>query len=179
MAHLWFQDLPNEWAVIPLETPRAELASLLVTAHGDVPTGDARDGSADAVFLQHGTGNQRAWHLLAAPDAEVWVNGLPVLAGLRVLADRDEIRIDGRDTFFFSTEELARVTPMPVTDKPVMCPRCRQRIEPDTLGVRCPQCGLWHHQSDDLPCWTYAPTCALCPQPSALDAGFRWTPMEL
>jgi hypothetical protein len=71
------------------------------------------------------------------------------------------------------------VSPMPETPRGMMCPRCRQRIEKETLAVRCPQCGLWHHQSEELPCWTYSSTCAMCPQPSALDAGYQWTPTEL
>ena len=43
-------------------------------------------------------------------------------------------------------------------------------------AVRCPQCGIWYHQHDQLPCWTYAPACGFCPQSTALDAGFAWTP---
>lgn len=182
MAHLWVEETVGDWAVVPLHSPRVDLDALSRTARdrqrnaAPVPAAPSLSGAA---LLNTGSPGHGAWHLVAPPHVELWINGMPMLAGLHVMADRDEIRFDARDTFFFSTEALARVSPMPITDKAVMCPRCRQRIEPHTLAVCCPPCGLWHHQSDELPCWTYAPTCALCPQPTPLDAGFRWTPTEL
>ena len=167
MASLWFEELPGDWAIRALSAP------------ADVLAPDSTS-PAGAPFLAYSDAPAaRGWHLLAPPHREVWLNGLPVLAGVRTLCDRDEIRTDAGDTFFFSTEELAAVTALPAGDATIMCPRCRQQVETGTSAVRCPQCNLWHHQSDTLPCWTYAPTCAMCPQPSALDAGFQWTPTEL
>jgi hypothetical protein len=142
----------------------------------------ASDGTqADSsAVIRRDEGRERGpWHLLAPFGANLWVNGLPLLAGLRVLDDRDEIRVENGRPLFFATEELARVVPMPDSNRAMMCPRCQQRIDAGTAAVRCPRCALWHHESGDLPCWTYSPTCTLCPQPSALDAGFQWTPMEL
>ena len=44
--------------------------------------------------------------------------------------------------------------------------------------VSCPNCGVRHHQSAELRCWTYAPGCAVCGWPTTLDARFRWVPDE-
>jgi len=56
--------------------------------------------------------------------------------------------------------------------------RAHQALKPIHY-VRCPQCGVWHHQSDELPCWVYSSSCSLCDHPTALDAGYRWIPGEL
>jgi len=80
---------------------------------------------------------------------------------------------------FFSTELLAGVTPYPGSERPILCARCKAEIATASPAVRCPRCGAWHHQSDELPCWTYAERCSVCDQPTALDAGFAWTPEEL
>ena len=119
------------------------------------------------------------WLLLAERDANVWVNGLPVVTGLRALHDRDEARVGAATPLYFSTERLARPEPLPSTDRALACPRCKQEIKPASSAVCCPDCGVWHHESGELPCWTYDATCALCPQPTDTDAGFRWTPEEL
>jgi len=118
------------------------------------------------------------WALLCGAKQPVRVNGLPVPLGLTVLSDRDEIRLP---RFFarFSTETQAHVEPFPESATRGFCPRCKQRIEAGTPAVCCPSCGLWHHASADLPCWSYAPTCAACVQRTAMDAGFRWTPEDL
>jgi hypothetical protein len=122
--------------------------------------------------------------LLAAEGAPVRVNGLPLLVGVRVLQDRDEIRVGRADSLFFSTESAARVESFSGTGASVMCPRCKQAIAEASEVVRCPGCGVVHHQAKDLPCWSgyeaepFA-TCAMCDQPAALDSGFRWTPEEL
>lgn len=110
---------------------------------------------------------------------ELLVNGVPVASGLAVLRDRDEIQVGAAPSFFFSTEELARVCDVPRSESPRSCPRCSQRIEDGTRGVRCPACDVWYHENSELPCWTYAATCALCDQPTKLDAGFRFRPDQL
>ena len=113
------------------------------------------------------------WVLIASNS--VLHNGWPISAGIRVLAHRDSLAIDGWAPVFFSTEEPARVQDFAARG-PVTCPRCRTAIPPGAHSVRCPACGVVHHETKDRNCWTYAATCALCAQPTALDAGLQWTP---
>jgi hypothetical protein len=154
-------------------------------AHGDgavslVRVGGA-DGAADASGVSS-TPEPERWALLAR--GPVLVNGEPVLLGARLLADRDEIRIGGGAPMYFSTEELARIAPLPVTARPVVCARCRTVIVPGSPAVQCPagDCGGWCHQTEERPCWTYPGTtsCPLCPHPSTLgDETPLWTPEDL
>jgi hypothetical protein len=47
-------------------------------------------------------------------------------------------------------------------------------------GGKCPQCGVWYHQSEELfDCWTYSELCALCDQSTGLDSDYLWTPEDL
>ncbi len=178
MAHLWTQDPDGSWVLSALAG-----SEFMLTGDAALPL---RIGSTqqereehEAILLRRQDTTAEAWVLMASPRSNVRINGTPVAPlGIRVLMDRDEICVNGT-RLFFSTEKLARVEPFPGAHQPVSCPRCKQEIFKDTLAVQCPQCGVWHHQTDDLPCWTYSERCALCDQPTALDAGFRWTPEEL
>ena len=174
MAHLWTRDWApasgGEWMVLPL---RDSEANPLPRSDGDA-----------ALILPvrvpgERSGNATAWVLLAACGAALWANGLPVLTGIRVLRDRDELRVGGSEPVYFSTETLARRESLEDAGRELFCPRCKQEIGPGTEAVRCPGCGVWHHAAEELPCWGYAATCALCPQPTGLDAGYRWTPEAL
>jgi len=136
-------------------------------------------------------GAQELWFLLARKSARLDLNGAALALGARLLCDRDEIVVYGDDPsavlhFYFSTERQAEVVPFPGSDgAEVRCPRCKQPIEKGQMAVRCPSpsCGVWHHQHEEpkkkLLCWTYGPTCALCPHPSRLDGSYRWTPEDL
>jgi uncharacterized protein YbaR (Trm112 family) len=137
---------------------------------------DAASKEPLVLLRENGSGS---WVLIAAPGFEVRVNGAAVPLGIRVLADRDEISTDEGGAIYFSTENLARVEPFPGAQNRLFCPRCKQAVETDHPAVRCPQCGVWYHQTDELPCWTYAQHCALCDQSTQLSAGYRWTPEEL
>jgi hypothetical protein len=176
MAHLWLHG-GDDWRVLELAghvydltvSPPRQLAL-------EIP--EARLAPTAALLLRAGGAQDEAWLLVAGREARVAVAGDPVLGGARRLADRDSIRFAGAEELFFSTERLAVVEPHPVGERALYCPRCKQAIAAGTAAVRCPSCRVWHHQNEELPCWTYASTCALCPQPSALDAGFRWTPED-
>jgi hypothetical protein len=98
--------------------------------------------------------------------------------GLRVLEHRDEIRVAGAETVYYSAEKLAEVEPFVGADRPVYCARCRNPIAEGVPSVQCPGCGVRHHEAEEHPCWTYSEHCACCSQPTDLDAGFRWTPEE-
>jgi hypothetical protein len=163
MANLWMR-YQDSWAVMPLAS-----AFYNLSVAPPVPrTGPGGDLDVFSVG--------REWVLCAPPTRGVQVNGLPLLAGIHVLEDRDEIAIDGR-CLFFSTEVLA--TMEEYTGAAVFCPRCKQAISTGQRVVRCPRCSAVHHQTEELPCFTYAPTCSLCPQLSDLNAGYQWTPEEL
>ena len=167
MPHLWIQQAA-EWCVIPMEEELGLAA---------VP-GSIADGT-----LVRSNGSRQDWHLMADEASDITVNGLGLSGGMRTLQDRDEILVPGVGALFFSTERLATVEPLPETARDVCCPRCRQAIPPGTASVRCPGCGVWHHGLLDpttrLSCWTYAPGCAMCGQPTPMDAGYQWTPESL
>jgi hypothetical protein len=179
MAQLWMQDQSSgaEWVVMPLSEGAFALAP------GDaLPVRPRRAGTdcVGAALLLCSRGPEgEAWLVMGATQAGVRLNGAPLRTGVRVLQDRDELDVDGLGRVFFSEERLVRVEPFPGGERPVFCPRCKQAISAGSASVQCPQCRVWHHQCDDLPCWTYAERCALCDQPTALDAGYRWTPEEL
>jgi hypothetical protein len=159
IAHLWIPNSSRDatsgaWVPLPLD-------------------GDALALHAETTLHRSGAGT---WVVVGSPA--VRVNGAPLDAGIRVLRDRDELRIGGRRTFF-STETLAAVVPFPDGERPVPCARCTLAVASGSPAVRCPQCRLWHHQSEARPCWAYAERCTACDQPTALDAGFRWTPEPL
>jgi len=123
-------------------------------------------------------GGQQCWALCSASPA-VRINGAPLPTGLRLLGDRDEIRIGPGLRLYFSAERCAEVVPFEGGPHPAHCPRCHRIIEAGSLAVQCPGCLTWHHQSVAHPCWLYDTRCALCPQATALDAGLTWSPASL
>jgi hypothetical protein len=172
MAHLWVKDESAQWAVLPFDEDAYSLAT--------VPPQPLREGSgndqiAPGAVLMRAEGAP-GWVLIAAAPCDVRVNGEPLVLGIRALKDRDEIRIKGAGAFYFSTESLARVEPFLGSDKGIFCPRCKQQVEEGAAAVKCPGCAVWYHQTENLPCWAYSEVCALCPQPTALDSGYQWTP---
>jgi hypothetical protein len=162
MAHFWVLDANDAWTVSPLDGDRVAIDGA---------------GRAFALRVTRAAAGEE-WVLVAEPLAVV-VNGRPLLTGLHVLGDRDDVRLPGSPPRFFSAERLSAVEPLPEGPAPLACPRCRQTIAAGTPSVRCPQCQVWHHETSDLPCWTYAETCALCDQVTAMDSGYRWTPHGL
>ena len=144
------------------------------------PAGVGQLNPGAVLLLPSGrAGTSPRWTLLAGSATGVHINGVPLALGIRVLADKDEIRAAGH-RLFFSTEELARVVPFPGLAQPAFCPRCKQQIQPGDLAVCCPSCRAWSHQSEKFPCWTYDQSCALCQrQSTALDAGFSFNPATL
>jgi hypothetical protein len=133
-------------------------------------------GDYAAFGLQRSGGEPESWVAIGSPALHV--NGVALDVGIRVLRDRDEVRV-GDARAYFSAEALPVVVAFPGAERPVFCPRCQQEIAPQSAAVRCPSCGVWHHQADELPCWTYDAKCALCDQPTALDGGLRWSPEEV
>jgi hypothetical protein len=159
MAHLWVEDdtADGEWGVFPLVAGAAVIDPWLRLEYATTPEGTH-------------------WVLFGAP--RVCVNGNPLAAGIVVLRDRDEVLV-GKRRYFFSTETLAVGEVYGGGDQRAFCPRCKLEIAAGTPVVRCPGCGVRHHESETYPCWTYAEHCTMCDYPTALDAGFRWTPEAL
>jgi len=177
VPHLWIRTDDGDWAAFPLE-PGTELTLARVPAPHFGALEDAADGGA-ATIAAVAAGRREESVLFAPGVPRATVNGLPVRAGIRVLAHQDEVRLASGAAFFFSTEQLARIEPLPAFGRRVNCARCQQPIEEASAAVRCPACDRWHHERPDLPCWSHVPKCATCPQATALDAGFRWTPADL
>jgi hypothetical protein len=201
MPVLWFPEQDGTWSAQALDACSCWLIAgtpprIVPAAVADAPAGASPTGSGDARLQATRNGVHEQWVLVAARAAEVSINGQPLRLGVAVLRERDEvylpggrIGIDGAGSAaegmprrcFFSAESLARIESFPGGDKPTFCPRCKKLIDPQVPAVRCPapSCRLWHHQTEARPCWTYAETCAVCDQPTALDAGYRWTPHQL
>jgi len=185
MPHLWVQTIDGDWKTAPLTDTAYQLSDTEPVALGDTVPGQSL---ADFPWLVRTTESQEpTWSLLSSARSHARVNGSPVALGIRVLDDRDEIVVGGPasdDTrrCFFSTERLVVVEPFPGAAQPVHCPRCKQEIHPGTFSVQCPHptCRMWHHQTKDLPCWSYAATCAspACDQPTDTKI-YRWTPEDL
>ena len=177
MAHLWVTTEAQQWAVLPLEDDALTLTtSPPQPVRHPLPEGEAL---SNVLLVRTRATEGVTWVLIAGAGSGVSVNGLPLATGLRVVSDRDEIRVPGVSNLYFSTESLARVEEFSGSVQTLFCPRCKQEIGKGSMAVKCPSCGVWHHQTEDLNCWTYAVACALCAHATDLNAGFRWTPEEL
>lgn len=177
MAHLWFQNEKGGWEPDFLKGDFNSLTEdplQLISFNGS----DRERGRGPLICRGRVNGCD-AWVLLVDHSKEVWVNGQPVFLGLRILQDKDELRMNGASPMFFSSEQLPKVEPYEATPAEGLCPRCKRPLQAGQPAVRCPQCKVWCHQQEkDFPCWTYSKTCALCNQPTDLHSSFRWTPDE-
>jgi hypothetical protein len=173
MAHLW-RATENGWQPVAVDGAGCALDARLDLMRP--PGGAPGPDSSSAILLRRTPGDR--WVLLARPGSPVLVNGLPAALGIASLADRDEIRLPPSAPIYFSTERLAEIVSCPPGTAGV-CPRCKNPVAPGDDAVRCPGCGLWHHASSDRPCWSYADSCAACPQPTSTGAGYQWTPERL
>jgi hypothetical protein len=177
MPHLWIREPASEWSILSLAGEEYALDA------GPPHTLSARPALASdpgrVLLVRSAAEDAEAWFVVAPGHGEAHVNGLPLVLGVTALADQDEIRLAGTEPAYFSTETLAAVVPFPASPQPVVCPRCVLPIEAGSAAVRCPRCGMWHHENEERRCWTYARTCYACPQPTALDAGYSWSPEEL
>lgn len=181
MPYLWFVEEESRWEAMPL-------SELPVDVGADVPRAVAAEPSSTGtkrVPIQKATlivpvkdGACQTSVLIWSPDETVRVNGWALTTGLRVLADKDEIQIGDRVPLFYSSESVAEIETFPGSDREIFCPRCTLAIQKGQSVVRCPNCQLIHHQDVELGCWVYAPGCASCSYPTAMDGGFRWAPDE-
>lgn len=183
MAHLWMKcGAAGDWGILPLDLGARYL--LTGSAAQPVTQDPSVASTAGAVLMSLNGPRGAAWILISSQGQHApRVNG--DLHGVKLLSDRDEVRMH-RVRLFFSSESLAQVEPIPAANTHSgKCPRCTRGFEPGQLSVKCPKCGIWSHQFEGgdgiegRKCWTYAPGCASCGHPTALDAGYAWTPEEL
>ena len=130
----------------------------------------------DATLVRADVDGGARWLVLGPPS--VRVNGAPLVTGIAVLRDRDELLIDGA-RLYFSSEARPVVAPLQAGERAIRCPRCTVEIAPGTPAVACPGCGIWHHESDARRCWTHGSTCTACDQATAFDAPWRFDPAVL
>jgi hypothetical protein len=177
MSQLFVRDAEHGWSVRPLKAAGVELSGLLSSSaspHSGIIAGETR-----ARMVGFRSGAQERWAVLVEASARLRVNGAPIGAtGIRVLEHKDEISLQGLGCVFYSAEGLAEVVPFPEFERAVYCGRCRQALTPGNPAVQCPDCGVWHDQSEALGCWLYSASCACCPARTALDAGLVWTPED-
>jgi hypothetical protein len=174
MAHLWRKNADGWSAEELAATGSAPIEAGTATLFG----ADAHAAAAArASVLPVDIAGVKLWALISSAGADACVNGAPLTAGLRILADRDEIRVEG-EVRYFSAESLAVVVPLPAAGRTLYCARCRLEIEVGSPAVCCPTCGVWYHERPNLPCFTYSERCAFCPQKTARDTGFAWFPEE-
>jgi len=187
MAQIVQMKSGGAWEMLPL--PAQGMA--IDPANPETPlrpredSGTAADGVSGLIYPvadDDPTRPARCSLLMLAPGTPVRINGsrAPAYLGIHVLRHRDEIVID-ESRRYYSTEDLPKLAPLPETDDAASCPRCHLELVSGTPGVRCPQCGTLHHQSDERPCWLFSTTCALCDYPVRLgdDADFLWSPSDL
>ena len=170
-----FHESGGQWRLVRAEESPS-LLRLAPVSMEPAAAASPRPGANTCLLVQIEAG--RKWAVLVSGAVALRHNGAPVTAGLRILDHRDAIGLDGHAPLFFSTEELAHVETF-AFDTSVSCPRCRSEVRHGDAVVRCPLCGVAHHETPERNCWTYAETCALCAQATALDAGLRWTPEDL
>lgn len=103
------------------------------------------------------------------------VNGELVLP-LRVLEDRDELQRPGDLPCYVSIDDVPEVAPYSGSPADARCARCGSVLVPGAPSIRCPRCLCIVHATETLPCWTYAPVCPACPQPTS---GRSWEPEPL
>ena len=174
MAHLWVEKPDGgQWTAHVLGPDGHRLGAGLADIAGE----DMAAGAADVLLRRCAWGSNERWVLIAPMRSGIRVNARPV-PGIRMLADRDEILSAGAGRIFFSTERPPCVEPF-AGAADTCCALCKLPIETGTPAVGCPNCGVFYHENDKHRCWTRRSTCLLCDYPTALDAGYRWSPEQL
>ncbi len=175
MAYIWFRDDDRQWLVVPLTEQSLDIEGsppkLVKATHSK--TAKAR---SVIVVPTNGEGRDVSWSVLWGRSKKIKVNGLRMATGIRALMHGDEIKVGDNRPIYFSAESLARIETFEGSEEPMVCPRCKQTIEPGAAVVRCPGCSVIHHETDELNCWSFAPKCSMCDNPTGIDEGFQWVP---
>ncbi len=180
MAQLWFKPTNEDLTMLPLSDRPVRLSVFPPESRESQDT----NSGPDEVILENLTNTQTQedqWLLITGETASVWVDGTPQNLGIYHLADGQEVLVKGAGAVVLTTEKTPEKTTLPVDQADVICPRCKTEIDPGSDAVQCPTCDIWHHERDDLPCWTYEHSthCAMCAQPTDLDGGLQRIPEGL
>jgi hypothetical protein len=178
---LWVLDEQGVWVPVELKgaTQQVGIAGITVEVSSDIVTPVAllypwRD--------RHGTTRYVLFPARAQHPAKISVNGYPLL-DLMVLGDQAAITFTTagqRCRTYFSTEARPQTVsyqpaqPGATSPQPVVCMRCKGKIEPGHAVVQCSRCSLWYHQMEGRPCWTYDQRCAGCQRPTTME--YAWAP---
>ncbi len=168
MAGLWIEN-NGSWTIVPLD------GCLKSGAIPEASRNAARCPDQGAFLMVSPVTGQPV--LVVGSEAGAYVNGHPLPLGIHVLRDRDEIYLARRRArLYYTGESPARVEPfVEIADRRIRCARCTGEMEAGTPSVRCPRCGLWHHATEEYPCWSYSKTCAGCKHPTDSDS-YSWVP---
>lgn len=131
-----------------------------------------------------GQGSEVAMALLLSPGKSGFVNGEPLLGGLRLLNHRDEVVTPG-ERYYYSAQSkpLVAIHRSAPDARRLKCPVCRMAIEDGQAVVACPQCARVYHQIDAegdrqaKHCWTYRQAC-MCSHPTSLADENVWRPEQ-
>ncbi len=176
MPYLWSLNRDLDWIPRQLaEDPGNPVENMVVA---DLDIVKPRDGRFNEKYV-----------LLWSPQHTVRLNGLQLTSGIRILADRDEIRVNNDPPVFFSSEQLVTDEVYEASDtgdkggpaSDALCPRCEKPLIEGKPVVRCPGCSLaYHYSSSDKnrDCWGFASKCS-CGHSTEMGNGFRWTPHEV
>ena len=175
MAYLWFRDDDCQWSVLSLATQSLDIESSPPKTFTTEGSNSAKEGCT-IVAPTDGDGQEGSWAVVWGRSKKIKVNGLRMATGIRALSHGDEIKVGDNVPIYFSTEVLARIETFEGSEEPLVCPRCKQVIEPGSAVVRCPGCSVLHHEAGDLNCWSFAPKCSMCDNPTGIDEGFQWVP---
>lgn len=173
------------WGIIPID----QCDAVVLTGDPDSPVKVCkgnRDYSRAHVIKEKIKDGSEMFVLVTPAEAkqQVRINGDPILAGIRVLQDHDEIVVRSYEgesyRLFFSIEKIAKIEQLSEHDHAANCARCLKKINPGDQVVKCPApgCRAVHHQSDEFNCWTYNSKCAnsMCYQDTEISSEFRWVP---
>lgn len=176
MAFIFTRDERGNWAAVPLSDRPLVLQSVLSSI--SIANNNDLVENAPAQVIRTESGFSRR-HVLVWGDADaVRINGLPLPTGIHVLADRDELRIRGRGPLYFSKETFPVIETFEGKPPRVECGRCSKPVEVGSSVVYCPVCRVVYHETADFNCWTCVPACRHCGHPTAIGAGFQWTPQD-
>jgi hypothetical protein len=145
MPYIWYREGSDVWTAWSLSEGTLDVGGDTPKEYSPEESCDRRNsGSAEVpsnggavVFRVDDDRLAETWVLVWGREREVRLNGLRLSTGIRVLADRDEIKIDSFEPVFFSGESRPRVELFPGAESEVICPRCKRTIEKNSSMVRC------------------------------------------